>query len=772
MKRLFFAANLVLAVVTSFAVQASSIWFATENTVQQLDSDTRQIVTTLPLSEVKALAVDAADGGLLALTEKKILKFSSGGVKLWEKTLADIGLSEGKQLVANPYDGSLWLASEKKLVHLDSQGRQLNAWSAPGSVKRIAIALDESLWLLGESQVWHYSHNGALLASRSFSGLFDGEAKRLAVDSLGDHLWIASEKQLAQFDVTDLNKPPLIVSLSDEAKNIVIEPLSGALWVLGEKKLLAYANNAALLKNIDLASLGIGESESITYDPLSRSLWLGYEKGIAKVSQDGALLAKVALTGEVRAIGVPSFYVTPTLSLIHPPENALTNNAKPTITLGFDAQCFGAPCGFAPPYYASYSLTANLNNQSIGSLFSFDAITARSSYMPSSALPEGPSTFNAQARDSFGHVSNRLDTTFTIDTIPPKFLTISPAEGSVFTAPQAVISGTVDDAQAFIVLDGRAGPVNGPNFGFPVTLVPGSNTLKLTAIDKAGNQSSVDLHLTYAAVSVTVTSPVSGATISGDTVLVTGGFQGPANTGITVNGVVASISGNQFYANVTLQPGANTITVTATTVDGGAANQVVTVTSTGSLPFSVSTDIQEGIAPLKVKFRVSVTGAILVQSIAADFDGNGTIDFSATDIHTPMEFVYTNAGFYLARITVIDTAGNIFKFDLPVQVNRFTDMDAMLRGIYQGMLDKLKLGNVDGALNAVTAGVYKKYRDVFVALKPSLPAVIPTLGTLSAGTIGDEIAEYVLIRDNGGNPQAFLIYFLRGEDGVWRIDGM
>mgnify|MGYP001573440848 CR=1 FL=1 len=176
MKALFFAANLVLAVLISFAVQASSIWFATENVVQQLDSDTHQIVATLPLPEVKALAVDAKDGSLLALTEKKILKFSSGGVKRWEKALADFGLSEGKLLAANPYDGSLWLASDKKLVHIDSAGRQLIAWSAPGSIKRIALTLDESLWLLGESQIWHYSSSGAFLESRSLSGLFSGEA--------------------------------------------------------------------------------------------------------------------------------------------------------------------------------------------------------------------------------------------------------------------------------------------------------------------------------------------------------------------------------------------------------------------------------------------------------------------------------------------------------------------------------------------------------------------------------------------------------------------
>ena len=167
MKTWFFAVNFVLAVVFSYAVQANSIWFATENSVQQLDNGTYQVVTTLPLSEVKALAVDAKDGSVLVLTKKKILKFSASGVNLLEKTLRDFGLGEGKQFAANPYDGSVWIASEKKLVRLDSQGRQLSAWSAQGQIKNIAIALDESLWVLGESQAWHYNPSGALIESRS-----------------------------------------------------------------------------------------------------------------------------------------------------------------------------------------------------------------------------------------------------------------------------------------------------------------------------------------------------------------------------------------------------------------------------------------------------------------------------------------------------------------------------------------------------------------------------------------------------------------------------
>lgn len=99
-------------------------------------------------------------------------------------------------------------------------------------------------------------------------------------------------------------------------------------------------------------------------------------------------------------------------------------------------------------------------------------------------------------------------------------------------------------------------------------------------------------------------------------------------------------------------------------------------------------------------------------------------------------------------------------------------MDTMLRGIYSGMLAKLKTGNTNGALTAVTGGVYQKYQTIFTTLAPSLATAVDQLGDIVGGNITGEMAEYVLVRNIVGGQQAFLIYFLKGEDGVWRIDGM
>lgn len=94
-----------------------------------------------------------------------------------------------------------------------------------------------------------------------------------------------------------------------------------------------------------------------------------------------------------------------------------------------------------------------------------------------------------------------------------------------------------------------------------------------------------------------------------------------------------------------------------------------------------------------------------------------------------------------------------------------------LQRIYYGMLNRLRVGNIQSALTAVTAGVRSKYEDVFNSLQ-NLPTVVDQLGAMGDATISDGIAEFQIVQQTPNGPTAFLIYFVRGEDGIWRIDGM
>ncbi len=273
--------------------------------------------------------------------------------------------------------------------------------------------------------------------------------------------------------------------------------------------------------------------------------------------------------------------------------------------------------------------------------------------------------------------------------------------------------------------------------------------------------------------SLTVSFPTTGAFIADDRVLVTGTFSAPPNSAVTVNGQVAATSGNQFYASsIPLAQGQNTLDVTLASVDGPRVTETLSVTSTGAASAQVTTTPEEGLAPLDVSFTLEVTGAINVQLIEADFDGDGVIDFTDTVLPAEINFNYANPGVYEAEFTITDDTATEYTATETIVVSDGAVLDAKLRDVFNTMTDRLQAGAIDGALNLVTGGAYEKYRDIFLSLQNDLSTVVGQLGTLSTATLGPEMAEILVIRTVGTEQKAFPVYFLRGADGIWRIDGM
>jgi hypothetical protein len=81
-----------------------------------------------------------------------------------------------------------------------------------------------------------------------------------------------------------------------------------------------------------------------------------------------------------------------------------------------------------------------------------------------------------------------------------------------------------------------------------------------------------------------------------------------------------------------------------------------------------------------------------------------------------------------------------------------------LTAVYTGMLNRLRAGDIDGALRAVTGSAYERYRDIFASLGSNLPAIIDRIGTVTQVTFGLDIAEVMVTRETADGPQAFMIY--------------
>ena len=143
-----------------------------------------------------------------------------------------------------------------------------------------------------------------------------------------------------------------------------------------------------------------------------------------------------------------------------------------------------------------------------------------------------------------------------VDTTPPPPPDLSKIAVSGVTNGQVTITGTPGSVEARArvkvvnVTTGAMATVTANadgSFTILLTAQEGSS-LAITVTDAAGNVSPVRSTQVGAAAQVAITSPVQGAVIDENEMVVRGTVQGPFNTGVTVNGVVALVQNGSFVA--------------------------------------------------------------------------------------------------------------------------------------------------------------------------------------------------------------------------------
>ena len=533
----------------------------------------------------------------------------------------------------------MWIAGGNNLFHLDANGQTLVGFATPSIVQDIALAQDETLWVLGRNQLLHYSPQSGLLGSANLAGAMQ-QANFLALDNTNGVLWLGGAKQLFQV----VPRFPLVTNLSLTTSEVIsaltLIPDTGILWVSGQSSLFGYTKAGTPAGQTSFAAQKLGNPQTLVFDALSQGLWLGHEKGISRFNTSGQYLATISASVKVNAISTTPSGVVPIVSLVAPANNALTNRPFTPIVLHYDATCFGQPCNYSASVFATYIPTVMLNGQPISGGFQFDPTTDNSVYTPTTRYAEGLNTIVAYVSDSAGRRSKPITSQFVVDTIPPYFLNVSPADGTVYiTSPNITLQGSLDDPNAQVYLDNLNGAiVTGPNlagqnFSYPITLKPGTNGFRLTAADPAGNTTVLIVNYVYATLTLSVTSPINGATVDANKVTVTGTFAGASSATITVNGVPATISGNSFTAaDIPLQFGTNSLTVLGTSSLGAKASQTILVTSsfptiTISSPVNgatVNSDavLVTGTVQAPAHSGVSVNGVIAVLDANNNFFAN------------------------------------------------------------------------------------------------------------------------------------------------------
>ncbi|MDA8017398.1 MAG: Ig-like domain-containing protein, partial [Thermoanaerobaculia bacterium] len=315
--------------------------------------------------------------------------------------------------------------------------------------------------------------------------------------------------------------------------------------------------------------------------------------GIPATAADGSWTASVPLVE-----GVNTIHVTATDSLGH--------STATTLAVRLDSQ--------APVIAITESgsvFTGGLINRPVALEVAFSDATqlvteVRLDGSPfqsgQSVVTEGSHVLEAVATDQ-GGLTTSIDVPFEIDLTAPVIHSILPASQSVLGDASVVLQVTTAGASAVRVTDSH-GTVDGVGSGdvFSVsgaTLVEGPQTLRIEALDSAGNVSERDhsLVLDTEAPMLVIDSPRSGDVVATPSLEVVGLATDPHLVDVRVEGQLANLVGPYFSGvSVTLAEGTNTLAVEATDVAGNRRTEQIMVELDSSAP----------------TFQVTVGGEVLV----------------------------------------------------------------------------------------------------------------------------------------------------------------
>jgi len=401
----------------------------------------------------------------------------------------------------------------------------------------------------------------------------------------------------------------------------------------------------------------------------------------------------------------------------------------------------------------------------------------------------GTYVVTAKATDNRGATATSAPVPIAVANNSPPTVALRPLSGEQYFAPASIrlAADAADPDGTISRVEFRAnGTLLGTSTASPYVYVwdhvsSGSYSITGTAVDNQG-AATTTAPMTVSvggAVDVDLASGLDGATVADDNVLVRGTVSAPPNSAMTVNGIVTHIDdAGRFQANdVPLAAGANTITAVVTTQDGQTSSRTIALNSTGRGPFVVRAAPVEGLDSLTVAFTVENPDNSPFARMTFDLDNDGSANVTVTPAQFSNGTLTVSAtypiGTWVAVVKAYDDQDRvIYSTSKSIVVLSPAVLQGKVKGIYDGMLSRLKAGNVQGALSAFTGSARDRYGAMLGELEPALPSIIDQIGELREFNFGLDFAELSVVRATPDGPRRFMLYLLRSEDGIWRFDGM
>ena len=213
-----------------------------------------------------------------------------------------------------------------------------------------------------------------------------------------------------------------------------------------------------------------------------------------------------------------------------------------------------------------------------------------SPYVSNTPITDGGESFIFSIVSDFWHKGDYKFSKFSIDNEAPQFLSIIPSSDKTVMDSLLTVSGEVLDA-AILTINGINTPLipgtdNKFTFSKELTLIPGENQIEVKAKDSSGNETIKSFKITYIADTsapvIQISSPAESSFLKNTEVVITGTVTDSDTAGnnstvkyISGNGVLGTITRDDFLITITLTEGENSVLLKAEDLFGNVAQTSV-----------------------------------------------------------------------------------------------------------------------------------------------------------------------------------------------------
>ena len=198
------------------------------------------------------------------------------------------------------------------------------------------------------------------------------------------------------------------------------------------------------------------------------------------------------------------------------------------------------------------------------------------------------------------------------------------------------------------------------------------------------------------------------------------------------------------------------------------------MTSTGSAPFLVKVDIEEGIAPQVLHIVTESQSAIPIDHVDFDFNGDGVVDLTTHSLSEVASMAFTfPVGYNPMRVTFVGTSGQVvYTATRVLYFYSALDKFGLVKKVFSDVMSRLGSGNGPAACRLFSDEVRQGFCDFFASLGGTLGATSAQLGAASELSIVGDSVEITLVRNDAAGSSAYPVLLDKGADGIWRISGM